>query len=194
MKRKIISYDDCIRDLSRELPLLFNVFECAIEMFNKEIVATPPEARARAFEAGLLNSKMIQCAQKSFPDNWKFGKHKRFILRVEGYTILFKKLDRNHRPMNINTVFADAIANQKQFELFDDSHGTTDPIIFFGYKKDRFGVVSDPEVVYIDEDKVKWIVTSDSISKDRIAFVKDGNKQELAIPKIKVAKRKVSNG
>jgi hypothetical protein len=162
-------------------------------MFNGEIISTPPEARARTFEAVLLNSKMIQCAQKNFPDNWKYGKYRRFILRVKGYNILFKKLDRNNRPMNIKTIFSEAINNQKQLELFDDSSGVTEPVIFFGYKKDRFGVINDPKIVYIDEDKLKWIVSSESISKNKITFIKDGHMQEIAVPKIKVVKRKASN-
>jgi hypothetical protein len=196
MKRRIISHNECAQDLSLELPVLFNTFKIAVKMFEEEIILTPPESRGRGLEAALLNSKMIQSVQKNFPGNWKFGKYKRFILRVKGYNVLFKKLDRKNRPMNIKTRFSESIANQKQFELFDDSFGIVEPIIFFGYKKDRFGVIGDMKLVYIDENSVGWTVTEDRIYKRKTIEISDMNKKEIreiASPRVKIAKRIAQN-
>jgi hypothetical protein len=70
-KRRIISRNECINDLSVLLPLIFNAISNAIALFEEEIVLTPPQSRSRSFEASLLNSKMIQCIQENFPDDWK---------------------------------------------------------------------------------------------------------------------------
>jgi hypothetical protein len=64
MKRRIISQEECVTDLSVLLPLVFNAVDKAIALFEKEIALTPPQSRARSFEASLLNSKMIQCVQE----------------------------------------------------------------------------------------------------------------------------------
>lgn len=144
---------------------MFIAFTEAIELFEKEIVLTPPIARGKGFEALLLNSKMMQCVQKHFPDNWKFGKYKRFILRIKGFNVLFKKLNNKDMPMNIRTVLADAITNQLQLSLFNDSNEVFDPIVFFGYQKDKFGNILSPKLVYIDEDKVKWIIDDKDINE-----------------------------
>ena len=90
----------------------------------------------------------MQCIQKYFPVNWKFGKYKRFILRVNGYNVLFKKLNGKDMPMNVKTVLSDAIANQLQYSLFNDSPEVADPIVFFGYRKDKFETLH-PQNLYI---------------------------------------------
>lgn len=66
-------------------------------------------------------------------------------------------------PMNIRTRNDDAIRNQAQLSLFDGEYDITTPILYFGYQKSRMGELSDPKLVYIDEDKVKWIITDDDI-------------------------------
>ena len=105
-KRRIATIKGAKFDLKSELPLMFKAFKEAYELYESEIIKTPPEARARGYEASLLNSKMIQCIQKYFPNHWKFGKYKRFTLRTNGYIILFKKLDKYDKPMNIKTKYA----------------------------------------------------------------------------------------
>lgn len=163
-KRRIATVDECKLDLTNELPIMFDAFESALVLFTKEIVQTPVLARAISLEASLLNSKMIQCIQEYFPNNWKFGKYKRFMLRVQGYTVLFKKLNGKNKPMNIKTLHSTSIMNQEQVSLFDSGHKSIDPILIFGYKKDRFGNIFDPKLVYIDESEVQWTITKTSIS------------------------------
>ena len=119
---------------------------------------TPPEARMRGFEAHLLNVKTIQSIQQYFSRDWKTGKYGRFMLYVKGYIILFKKLNKNDMPMNIRTKMTDSIENQLQGRLFQDDEDPTAPILFFGYKKNQFGELVDPKLVYIDENKVKWAI------------------------------------
>lgn len=167
IKRKLATVEECQLDLNEELPIMFNAFKEAVRMYQKEIINTPPESRARAFEASLLNSKMIQSIQKNFPNNWRFGKYKRFILNVEGYTVLFKKLNGKDLPMNVKTLHSTAISNQLQISLFDNSPISIDPILVFGYKKDKFGSIFDPKLVYIDEELVQWTLTEDMIENNK---------------------------
>jgi|SRR5690625_285990 len=166
-KRRLATIDGVKFDFQDELPIMFKAFKEAYELYESEIIKTPPEARARGFEASLLNSKMIQCIQKHFPMNWKFGKYKRFTLRTNGYIILFKKLDRYDKPMNIKTKSVEAISHQLSLPLFDDANFVEEPILFFGYKKNSAGSISEPKLVYIDEERVKWVITADDVRIDK---------------------------
>jgi hypothetical protein len=174
LKRRIATVGECTLDLSNELPVMFESFQDAVALFTKEIVQTPVSARVISLEAALLNSKMIQCIQQNFPNNWKFGKYKRFMLRVQGYTVLFKKLNGKNKPMNIKTLHSSSILNQEQFSLFDNGHMSVDPILIFGYRKDHFGNIYDPKLVYIDESEVKWTITNTTVSTNdgRINFTR----------------------
>lgn len=166
-KRKVASVDECRFDLKNELPVLFKSFNEAFQSYEKEVIMTRPEARARGFEASLLNSKMIESIQNNFPTKWKFGRYRRFTLRINGYIVLFKKLNKADRPMNIRTKSVDAISNQHTLPLFDDSTFRSEPILFFGYRKDSFGNITDPKLVYIDEDKVKWTISGNEITTEK---------------------------
>lgn len=164
-KRRIISKKECLHDLENELRTMFRAFGEAIELYEKEVVLTPPMSRGRGFEASLLSSKMMQCIQKHFPDNWKFGKYRRFILRVKGFNVLFKKLNNKDLPMNVKTFLVDAIANQQQLSLFNDAFEVVDPIVFFGYRKDKFGNILNPKLVYIDENQVRWVINKSDVEE-----------------------------
>ena len=184
-KRRIASQKECQFDLKKELPLMFEAFKSAHQAYEREVRQTPPQARARGFEASLLNSKMIQSIQEYFPDHWKFGKYKRFTLRVKGYIVLFKKFNSNGLPMNIQTKRVDAIANQQVLSLFDDSTMVYEPILFFGYEKNRLGEILNPRLTYIDEQKIKWLITEEMAEGviKRIAITH--NEEELVLPKLK---------
>jgi hypothetical protein len=197
-KRKLATFDGVKFDLKNALELMFKAFHEANEMYEKEIIQTPPLARARGFEASLLNSKMIQCIQKYFPENCRFGRYKRFILRVNGYIILFKKLDKKNRPMNIKTKLVNAISNQLTLSLFNDTTYVQEPILYFGYNKDKIGNISEPKLVYLDEDRIKWEITANDIIATNISdnsVVEMQRKTQTATPilkKGKVNKRKIN--
>lgn len=182
-KRRIASKNECKIDLKEELPVLFEAFANAHKTFEYEIRQTPPQARARGFEASLLNSKMIQSIQEFFPENWKFGKYKRFTLRVNGYLVLFKKFNKKGMPMNIKTQRTDAISNQQVMSLFDDSTLVYEPILFFGYEKSRIGEILNPRLIYIDESQVKWIITDEAVSVTR--FLNTKEEETTVLPKLK---------
>ena len=163
-KRRQISSEECKFDLKDELPLLFEAFGHGASLFEQEVVQTPPEARIRGFEASLLNAKMVQTIQRYFPDNWKYGKYRRFVINVNGYVVLLKKLDKYDRPMNIKTKHSEAIGHQLQLSLFDDSNFNAEsPILFFGYKKNKFGEISEPKLVYIDDNKAMWTLAENDL-------------------------------
>jgi len=189
-KRRLASLNECKIDLATELPIMFKAFQNAVTLYEKEITLTPPESRARAFEASLLNSKMIQSIQTFFPNNWKFGKYKRFLLNVQGYTVLFKKLNNKDMPMNITTSHSDAIMNQYQTSLFNNHSFSINPILFFGYKKDKFGNIQNPKLVYIDEDQVKWTIDNYFIKNLENAKTLNTSTTEKASPKLKQGSEK----
>jgi len=171
-KRRLASLEGCKFDLKSELPILFKAFDKSCKAYEKEIVNTPPLARARGFEASLLNSKMIQEIQNHFPDNWRFAKYKRFTLRINGYVILFKKLNGKNLPMNIKTQSVNAISNQLSLSLFNEISYTAEPILFFGYRKDKFGHIFEPKLIYIDDSKLKWTLEYDNVETNIINTTK----------------------
>ena len=192
-KRRLASLEGCQNDLKNELLLMFSAFYGALKNYQEEVVQTPIEARARGFEASLLNSKMIQSIQEHFPKNWKFGKYKRFTLRLNGYIILFKKFNKKGLPMNIKTKSVTAISQQLSIPLFDDTTFVAEPILFFGYNKDSFGRIINPKLVYIDEDQVKWEINKDNVSTTKTISIP--KEEKVAMPKLRteVVKKNVSN-
>lgn len=168
-KRRIITAKECKQDLKNYLEMIFGSVENGINGYNEVLSLFPVAARARALEANVLNSKIIESIQNSFPEDWRFGKYRRFVLRIDGYNILFKKLNNKDLPMNVRTKNVVAIENQFQLNLFDDPAfaDTIEPIVFFGYKKDKWGVIVDPKLVYIDEGKIKWTISKSEIKMEQ---------------------------
>lgn len=191
-KRRIISSDECKLDLKNDLPKLFKALENAVILFEREIAQTPLTARARILEAALLNSKIIQCIQREFQDQWTFAKYRRFVLRVNGYNILFKKLNKKNMPMNVMTKNNQAIMNQMQMPtLFDDPRSFEEPIVYFGYKIDKFGTVIDPKLVYIDDGKISWEISKDDIN--HIIVKNDYVSEEKKAPRLKSVSTNIKN-
>ena len=163
-KRRILNNPkELIHDLKDELQMLLFAFYKAVNLYKDEVVLTPPHVRCRGHEAILLNSKMIQCVSEVFPDNSKFGKYKRFMLRIKGYICLFKKLDEQGLPMNIQTVNMELLNNQLQGRLFEIGEDGSEPILYFGYQMNRFGDIVSPQIVYIDNNKLQWRLFEEDI-------------------------------
>lgn len=167
---RIINAKECENDLREYLHRLFKAFYDAVRNYENEIILTPFSARCRGFEASYFNSKMLQSVQSYFKDGWMFGRYKRFMLRINGYIILFKKLNSKDMPMNVPTRFSSSIQNQEQGNLFDMYDDGTEPILFFGYNKSRLGDIINPKLVYIDENKVKWVISEHDISTVNIVL------------------------
>ena len=193
-RKRVISAKECKIELKSIILRLFEAYDYAVNQYNKEIVQTPPEARMRGFEAHLLNVKIVQSIQKYFCGDWKTGKYGRFMLYVKGYIIFFKKLDKNDMPMNIRTKMTDSIENQLQGRLFQGDEDPTAPILFFGYKKNRFGELVDPKLVYIDENKVKWTIDRSTIEHVKPTVVLKPSVPATASVSVKVAKKAKTAG
>ena len=166
-RNRVINHNECQNDLKDILNELFLAFHEAVKMFNYEIVFTPIEYRARCMEATLFNSKLLQCLGQKFGTDLKCGKYGRRFLYEKGYIILLKKLDRKGMPMNIKTKLSSSIANQQEGNLFNTEEDGTSPIIFFGYKKNKLGELKSPQIVYIDEGVVKWVITENMITEKK---------------------------
>ena len=187
-RRRLATLPEVKYDLKNELRLMFTAFYEAVKLYRREVQQTPPQSRSRGFEASLLNSKMIQSVQKHFPVNWEFSRYKRFTLRVNGYIVLFKKLTNKNMPMNIRTKAVDAISNQLTMPLFNDASFCQLPILHFGYHKDKFGQITNPRLVYIDEGNVKWVI--DEASIETFNSVVAETKTEEATPVLKSKAKK----
>lgn len=187
-KRRIASRVGCLSDLKAELPLFFEAYRIACEDYNREVIQTTPESRCRGFEASLLNSKLIHRFQKSFPDNWKYGRYKRFILNKNGYLFLIKKLDTKGKPMNIRTKLVENINSQLMSSLFQNQNCTEDPILYFGYRKDKAGNIFQPQVVYIDENRISWTIGENDISTIGSIGLSKPSDQPLT-PKVRLRKK-----
>lgn len=163
VKRRIISKKEALNDLMDVMPLLFKSFKEGVNLFNDRIVDFPVSSRDRLLETSVFRSCVIEKFEEIFSDALKIGKYKRVIIRRNGCQILFKKLNNYNLPMNIVTKLSESIYNQIQHPLFNESFGVSEPIIFFGYRKNRFGEMCDPKLVYIDEGRVQWVVNESEI-------------------------------
>ncbi len=194
-KRRLISSEECLFELEEALPKFFTAFNRAVEKYNKVSAMFSIESKSR-FDAAVLNTALVESLQLEFRDNWRWGKYKRFILRLNGYIFLVKKLKKNNKPMNVKTELVNSISNQMNLSLFDNDVYREDPILFFGYKIDKMGEIFSPQIVYIDEDKVKWIITENDITF--VSESKDvqigGNKEKAkASLRNKMVSKKASN-
>ena len=195
-KRRILKDSgECLFDLKDSSKMLFEAFYKAVSLYEEEIVLTPPNARCRGHEAVLLNSKIIQCVMEMFPDNSKFGRYKRFIVRLKGYIFFFKKLDNKNLPMNIKTIHSSLLENQQQGKLFDSSDDGAEPILYFGYNKNRFGEIINPKLVYIDEGKLKWQITEKDIEEDnKITTINNEHTENRKTVVLRKDIRKIASG
>lgn len=192
-KRRQVSKDECLFDLKKELPRVFKAFNRGVKKYNKVSSMFNPESKVR-FDASVLNTSIVESLQDEFSNNWKWGKYKRFILRLNDYIFLVKKLNQNNMPMNIKTKHVNTISNQLSLPMFNSDVYQDDPILFFGYKVDRMGEIISPQVVYIDENKVKWIVSENDVTVTQTLF-KSVKKNETVKVSIKehLVRRKASN-
>ncbi|WP_145993239.1 hypothetical protein [Tenacibaculum piscium] len=192
-KRRQVSKDECLIDLKKELPKVFKAFNRGVKKFNKVSSMFSPDSKVR-FDASVLNTSIVESLQVEFSNNWKWGKYKRFILRLNDYIFLVKKLNNNNMPMNIKTKHVNTISNQLSLPMFDNEVYQDNPILFFGYKVDRMGEIVSPEVVYIDENQVKWIITENDVIATKTLFKPNtqNNKVKVSIKK-ELVRRKASN-
>ena len=162
-RKRIISSKECQFDMKDALRHIFLAYHEAVKLYNLEISFTSPQDRIRGMEASYFNSKLMQCLRSHFETHLKRGKYGRMFLYENGYIVLFKKIGKNGKPMNIRTKLTDAIENQLMGNLFNTDEDGSSPIIFFGYSKSKLGEIVHPRILYIDENSVKWIIEEDEI-------------------------------
>ena len=171
MSANIVEKDDKRRSITKEFAYgvlkdciggMFTAYFKAIDKFNVEIDQTIPEARVRLYST-LLNAKLVESFILTFPDNWTNGKYGRVIFRWDDVQIIIKKLNAKGKPSYIPTLLSDKILSQYQSDLFEgDDSAKAEPVLIFGYTKDKMGQLVDPRIVYFDND-VKWELTKDDV-------------------------------
>ena len=186
-KRRLASESECKVELKKELQLLFNVFYTALVKTNAVLSAFQPSHRSRTFEASVMQSSFAEALSNSFGEKAFYGKYKRLILRINGYLILFKKLNGKGVPMNIKTINVQSILNQNQvLDLFSESDYNDEPILYFGYQKNRFGQFVNPQLIYIDEGDVNFSISENDLEITiPISANKEANEIKEVVPKLK---------
>lgn len=178
-KRRLITVDELKYELRGELIKLFTVFKNAVEMYNNYYLPKVlPGQKVRNYEAVCFNQCMVTSAFKMFPKGCSFGKYAKFSLRIMNEVLIqFKKLNGKGMPMNIKTVNVDNINHQLALDLFGDQN-IYDPILYFGYKKDKVGQFVEPQIIYIDEGKIVFSLSEEQLNNmpiDHIEIVDDQN-------------------
>lgn len=173
-RKRIINPKECQFDMEEALRQIFIAYHEAVKLYNYEINFTNPLDRTRGMEASYFNSKLMQCLRVYFDTNLKRGKYGRMFLYENGYIVLFKKLGKDGKPMNIRTKLMVSIENQLEGNLFNSDEDGSSPIIFFGYSKSKMGELIHPRLVYIDEGSVKWTIEENQIiSENEINLLTD---------------------
>lgn len=164
-KRLLADYETCKIELRIQLELLFETFDAAIAKANRILFELPRAIRARGTEASIVQSCFAEELFFNFGTKAFFGKHRRLILLEKGYVILFKKLNNRGMPMNIQTDNIQSILNQNMSsDLFANTEYGEDPILYFGYQKNRIGEYINPQLIYIDEGLIQFTISRDDIS------------------------------
>lgn len=161
-KRRETTLQEVKFDLKNDLVKLFYCFKSAVDMYNSKYAGVPPNELVRNYVSINFNQCLVSSAFKNFRNKCFFGKYKRFYFNIEGYTILFKKLNSKGRPMNVRTGNVNSINDQLTLDLFGDSN-TNNPILFFGYKVDKLGNFVEPQIIYIDEGVIKFCISENDI-------------------------------
>lgn len=192
-KRLLADYESCKLEMNNELSLLFRTFNSALISTREELLNFNIRFRSRALEASIMQSYFAEFLQENFGNKSFYGKYKRLVLRSNGYLILFKKLNSKGLPMNIKTINVQSILNQNQvLDLFADSDYNDEPILYFGYQKNRFGDYANPQLIYIDEGQIKFSIYQDDI--DTGIYMSNENDKSVGVsPILKNSKIRKAN-
>lgn len=175
-KRILADYESCKLELTKELNLLFKTFNSALTSTKEELLNFNIRFRSRTLEASIMQSYFAEFLQENFGNKAFYGKYKRLVLRANGYLILFKKLNGKGLPMNIKTINVQSILNQNQvLDLFADTDYNDEPILYFGYQKNRFGDYINPQLIYIDEGEIKFSINQNDM--DSGIYISTGNQK-----------------
>ena len=189
-KRKIAKKETFLADCSElVISQFFTAFHKAKVSFKKIMSNNLPNSRSRGFEASTFQTCIIGELQKAFPSDWKFWKYKRFALSLNKHSFLIKKLDNKGMPMNIKTNANNSILNQVQTLIFDPT-AYENPIIFFGWQKNKFGDLINPHFVYIDEEKIQWRLYEKELTSVTIPTISVPNSNDRLLPKVKEQSKK----
>ena len=163
-KRLLADYENCKLELSKDLVLLFKTFELALASTSQDLLNYKVQFRSRTLEASIMQSYFAEYLQQQFINKAFYGKYKRLVLRTNGYLILFKKLNGKGYPINIKTINVQSILNQNQvLDLFADSDYNDETILYFGYQKNRFNEYVNPQLIYIDNNEIKFSISAENM-------------------------------
>ncbi|MEZ0007071.1 hypothetical protein ABH942_002449 [Flavobacterium sp. 28YEA47A] len=163
-KRTLANYETSKMELEKEIILLFKTYKSALYSTQQQMLSFKIEFRSRALEASIMQSFFAEYLKENFGNKAFYGKYKRLILRSNGYLILFKKFNNKGMPMNIKTINVQSILNQNQvLDLFASSDYNDEPILYFGYKKNRYGEYVNPQLIYVDEGNIVFSIGLDDM-------------------------------
>lgn len=158
-KRVLAVNETCKVELKKDIQLLYKAYEEALIKTSKVLSIIPIHSRSRILEASVIQSCFAESLMNNFPNKALYGRYRRLILRLKGYLILFKKLDKKGYPMNTKTKNVQSILNQNlTLDLFSESDYNDEPILYFGYQKNRIGEYVNPKLIYIDEEEIKFTI------------------------------------
>ena len=158
------------------IPTIMRIYKECINLYNVRIQEFIPEVRTR-FDAVLFNTLLAQMFIQQFPDKYRKGRYGRLIFRWEGLQMIIKKLNSNNKPSYVPTILSDSIMNQMSIPLFEDDNAL-EPILIFGYSKDKYGTISNPRIVYYDgspqweinESDTTFFNTADKVAKYEVTI------------------------
>lgn len=164
--RRTISLEEALEGLRDAAQTMFAAYEEGLRHFNRVIsLFETPEARTNRLEAGVMHSCLVEAFVKAFPDyvvpNTKYG---RFILRIAETQIIIKRINEAGKPSYVPTILSDKILTQSSASLFDDEDeaAKAEPVLIFGYTRNKVGEFVDPRIVYFKGSPI-WVIAADDV-------------------------------
>ena len=176
LKRIKLSKEDCLMNIGPVIPTIMRIYKECINLYNEKIQEFIPEVRTR-FDAVLFNTLLAQMFIQQFPDKYRKGRYGRLIFRWDGLQMIIKKLNSKNKPSYVPTMLSDSIMNQLSLPLFEEDDAL-EPILIFGYSKDKYGTISNPRIVYYDgspqweinESDTTFFNTADKVAKYEVTI------------------------
>ena len=75
-------------------------------------------------------------------------------------------------------------------DLFAKSDYNEEPILYFGYQRDKFGNFVNPQLIYIDDGEIKFTINQNDVGVIKPILKAEKSAKEVNTPKLKSGLKK----
>lgn len=138
--------------MNDHLPVIVDIIENAFEKMQNELNGRSPSYKNHLSKSIRVNEQIKGRITDEYGKLVRSAGPNRFGLFIEGYLVLFKKLDKYGRPSNIKTRYSQLLKMQGRINFPGEPE-----IIYIGYVSDPgFDYIKKISAVKLDDQEVIW--------------------------------------